>query len=59
MRKSKNVILTDSGVDKTERLSTQKYPKNNNFYDPENLDLVHHTMLLKPISFLEKIRLYC
>ena len=42
--KNKNVILTDSGVDKIEKLSVQKkILKNNNFFDPENLDLVHHT----------------
>ena len=41
--KNKNVILTDSGVDKIEKLSIQKkILKNNNFFDPENLDLVHH-----------------
>ena len=42
--KNKNVILTDSGVDKIEKLAAQKNVlKNNNFYDPANLDLVHHT----------------
>ena len=42
--KNKNVILTDAGVDKIEKLATQKnILKNNNFYDPSNLDLVHHT----------------
>jgi len=41
--KNKNVILTDLGVDKIEKLSAQKnILKNNNFYDPENLNLVHH-----------------
>ena len=38
--KNKNVILTDAGVDKIEKLSIQKnILKNNNFYDPANLDL--------------------
>ncbi len=42
--KNKNVILTDSGVDKIEKLALQKnILKNKNFYDPANLDLVHHT----------------
>ena len=42
--KNKNVILTDVGVDKMEKLATQRnILKNNNFYDPANLDLVHHT----------------
>ena len=41
--KNKNVILTDTGIDKIEKLSIQKrLLKNNNFYDPENLSLVHH-----------------
>ena len=41
--KNKNVILTDSGIDKIEKLAMQKkILKNNNFYDPANLDLVHH-----------------
>ena len=38
--KNKNVILTDLGIDKIEKLATQKrILKNNNFYDPANLDL--------------------
>ncbi len=42
--KNKNVILNDNGVDKIERLAIKKnILKNNNFYDPENLNLVHHT----------------
>ena len=42
--KNKNVILTDTGVDKIEKLAVQKnLLKNNNFYDPANLNLVHHT----------------
>ena len=41
--KNKNAILTDQGIDKIEKLSIQKkILKNNNFYDPENLSLVHH-----------------
>ena len=41
--KNKNVILTDAGVDKIEKLAMQRgILKNNNFYDPANLDLVHH-----------------
>ena len=41
--KNKNVILTDLGIDKIEKLAMQKkILKNNNFYDPSNLDLVHH-----------------
>ena len=41
--KNKNAILTDTGIDKIEKLAKQKgLLKNNNFYDPENLNLVHH-----------------
>ena len=41
--KNKNAILTDVGIDKIEKLSVQKgVLKNNNFYDPQNLSLVHH-----------------
>ena len=41
--KNKNVILTDLGIDRIETLAIQKkILKNNNFYDPANLDLVHH-----------------
>ena len=41
--KNKNAILTDKGIDKIEKLASQKsLLKNNNFYDPENLNLVHH-----------------
>ena len=42
--KNKNVILTDAGVDKIEKLALQKnILKNGNFYDPANLEIVHHT----------------
>ncbi len=41
--KNKNAILTDKGIDKIEKLAIQKkILKNNNFYDPANLNLVHH-----------------
>ena len=41
--KNKNAILTDMGIDKIEKLGSQKkILKNGNFYDPANLDLVHH-----------------
>ena len=41
--KNKNVILTDAGIDKIEKLARQKeLLQNNNFYDPQNLNLVHH-----------------
>ena len=41
--KDKNVILSDAGIDKIENLAKiEGVLKNNNFYDPENLNLVHH-----------------
>ena len=41
--KNKNAILTDVGIDKIEKLAVQEgVLKNNNFYDPQNLSLVHH-----------------
>ena len=41
--KNKNAILTDLGIDKIEKLAVQKrILKNKNFFDPANLDLVHH-----------------
>ena len=54
--KNKNVILTDNGVDKIEKLALQKnILKNNNFYDPSNLDLVHHiNQAMKAILIFKK-----
>ena len=41
--KNKNAILTDVGIDKIEKLAINEgVLKNNNFYDPQNLNLVHH-----------------
>jgi preprotein translocase subunit SecA len=41
--KNKNAILTDVGIDKIEKLAIREgVLKNNNFYDPQNLNLVHH-----------------
>ncbi len=51
--KNKNAILTDLGIDKIEKLATQKrLLKNNNFYDPQNLDLVHHVNQSLKANFL-------
>jgi preprotein translocase subunit SecA len=53
--KNKNVILTDEGIDKIEKLAFQKkILKNNNFYDPANLDLVHHVNQALKASLLFK-----
>ncbi len=41
--KDKNVMLSENGIDRIEKLSqTYGILKNNNFYDPQNIDLVHH-----------------
>ena len=51
--KNKNAILTDLGIDKIEKLATQKrLLKNNNFYDPQNLNLVHHVNQSLKANFL-------
>jgi len=41
--KNKNVMLTEKGIDRIEKLSlSHGMLKNNNFYDPKNINLVHH-----------------
>ena len=41
--KDKNILLTNDGIDNVEKIfSNAGILKNNNFYDPENLSLVHH-----------------
>tara|TARA_B100000029_G_scaffold184122_1_gene181659 strand:+ start:66 stop:2648 length:2583 start_codon:yes stop_codon:yes gene_type:complete len=41
--KNKNVMLSEQGIDKIEKISkTYGILKNNNFYDPQNINLVHH-----------------
>ena len=41
--KDKNILLTNEGINHIENLfSNAGILKNNNFYDPENLDLVHY-----------------
>ena len=53
--KNKNAILSDIGIDKIEKLSFQKgILKNKNFYDPQNLDLVHHVNQALKANFLFK-----
>ena len=51
--KNKNAILSDNGIDKIEKMSSQSgLLKNNNFYDPENMDLVHHINQALRANFL-------
>ncbi len=41
--KDRNILLTNEGINNIERIfSNAGILKNNNFYDPENLNLVHH-----------------
>ena len=51
--KNKNAILTDIGIDKIEKLAASEgVLKNNNFYDPQNLNLVHHVNQALKANFL-------
>ena len=51
--KNKNAILTDVGIDKIEKLATNEgVLENNNFYDPQNLNLVHHVNQALKANFL-------
>ena len=58
--KDKNILLTNQGIDKVEKIfSSAGILKNNNFYDPENLNLVHHVnQALKANHLFEKGRDY-
>ena len=41
--KDKNVLLTNEGINNVEKILSQAgILKNDNFYDPANLNLVHH-----------------
>ena len=41
--KDRNILLTNDGINNIEKIFTNAgILKNNNFYDPENLSLVHH-----------------
>jgi len=54
--KDKNILLTNNGINKVEKLfSNAGILKNDNFYDPENLALVHHVnQALKANHLFEK-----
>ena len=58
--KDKNILLTNQGIDNVEKVfSNAGVLKNNNFYDPENLDKVHHVNLaLRANHLFEKGRDY-
>ncbi len=54
--KDRNVLLTNKGIDSVEKIfSSAGVLKNNNFYDPKNLELVHHvTQALRANHLFEK-----
>jgi preprotein translocase subunit SecA len=54
--KEKNILLTNDGINNIEKkFSNAGILKNNNFYDPENLHLVHHVnQALKANHLFEK-----
>jgi len=54
--KDKNILLTNDGINNVEEIfSNAGVLKNNNFYDPENLSLVHHVnQSLKANHLFEK-----
>ena len=58
--KDRNVLLTNKGIDSVEKIfSSAGVLKNNNFYDPKNLELVHHvTQALRANHLFEKGRDY-
>ncbi len=58
--KDKNILLTNSGINNVEKIfSNAGILKNNNFYDPENLALVHHVnQALRANHLFEKGRDY-
>ena len=58
--KDKNILLTNQGIDNVEKIfSSAGILKNNNFYDPENLSLVHHVnQALRANHLFEKGRDY-
>jgi len=54
--KDNNILLTNDGINNVEKIfSNAGILKNNNFYDPENLSLVHHVnQSLRANHLLEK-----
>ena len=53
--KDKNILLTNTGIDNIEKaFSEAGILKNNNFYDPENISLVHHVNQALRANYLFK-----
>ena len=59
--KDKNVLLTNEGINNIEKvLDRAGILKNQNFYDPENLHLVHHVnQALRANHLFKKGKLHC
>ena len=57
--KDKNILLTNEGINNVEKIfSNAGILKNNNFYDPENLHLVHHVnQAFELIIYLKKVKI--
>ena len=54
--KDRTIILSNKGIDKVENiLSDAGILKNNNFYDPSNLHIVHHVNQALKANFIFKI----
>ena len=54
--KDRNILLTNDGINNVEKIFSETgILKNNNFYDPENINLVHHVnQALKANHLFEK-----
>ena len=53
--KDKNILLTNEGINNVEKIFSNAGILKNNFYDPENLGLVHHVnKLLGQIIFFKR-----
>ena len=53
--KDRSIILTNNGIDNIEKiLSRTGILKNNNFYDPANLHIVHHVNQALKANFIFK-----
>ena len=58
--KDRSILLTNKGINNVEKIfSDAGILKNNNFYDPENLALVHHVnqALRVQIIYLKKVKI--
>ena len=57
--KDKNILLTNDGINNVEEIfSNAGILKNNNFYDPENLSLVHHVNQFRNVWVLVFLLVY-